>query len=191
MQYEYEKGYYEYKDKEGYARIGYWEQCYRVDRIMDEIIRKDKIGIVDFYEDEDSDEYVDGRPDRRRECPHCLEYDFHVKLGARILKKGEPVPIDHDQFLQCYECGNVYGKHEIERLKTLKTDMKQHVSDNPFDTKKSIVVGIPKRNSEEGKLISARKRRERQRAHHKDHQIDEEMRRHGDRVKVVYDSDPR
>jgi hypothetical protein len=112
-------------------------------------------------------------------------------LGARILKKGEPIPIDHDQFLQCYECGNVYGKDEIEKLKTLKTDMKHHVESNPFDTKKSIVMGTPKRNSQEGKLISARKKRERQRAHHKDPEIEEVLRIYGEEnVHIIQDSDP-
>jgi hypothetical protein len=92
--------------RKGCARIGKWEQKYEVDRIYesDEIVSKNKVGVVDFYEDDD-DDYVNGRPDNRRECPHCLEYGFHVKLCARIVKKGVPVPIDHDQFLQCMNVG--------------------------------------------------------------------------------------
>jgi hypothetical protein len=40
--------------------------------------------------------------------------------------------------------------------------IQKHDETNPFDAKKGIVLGIPNRISEEGKLISARKRRERQ-----------------------------
>jgi hypothetical protein len=68
--------------------------------------------------------------------------------------------------------------------------MKQHILDNPFDTKKSLVTSIPNRTSEEGKKISVRKWREKNRPHHKDKEIDKEMRRHGENVRVVFDSDP-
>ncbi len=75
-------------------------------------------------------------------------------------------------FLQCYECGNIYPVHEIEKLKKLKVDTKHHKSDNEFEAKEGIVMGIPKRSSPAGKKISAKKRRERNRMHHKDPEID-------------------
>ena len=41
-----------------------------------------------------------------RECPHCLE--IHNKLKPKILKKGEVRAPDYDQWIQCWECGNIY-----------------------------------------------------------------------------------
>lgn len=62
--------------------------------------------------------------------------------------------------------------HEIERQKILKADTKHHKSDNEFEAKEGIVMGIPKRSSPAGKKISAKKRRERNRMHHKDPEIE-------------------
>jgi hypothetical protein len=38
----------------------------------------------------------------------CVMYQIHNKLQPRILKKGEVKPPDYDEFVQCYECGNIY-----------------------------------------------------------------------------------
>jgi hypothetical protein len=46
---------------------------------------------VDFNADDDSL--------RIRECPHCLEYEIHNKLGPKIKKKDEPRAPDDEQFL--------------------------------------------------------------------------------------------
>jgi len=82
--YETETGYYEYVDTEGYTRIGKWEQRYVGDRGYhspgDRLMNRKKGGLVDFYPDEDEDEYAEGQSDKRRECPHCLQYGVHNKL---------------------------------------------------------------------------------------------------------------
>ena len=106
--YEYETGFYEYTDSEGNLRIGKWEQKYEVYKGFygGKKVRGKKVGVVDFNPDEDSDEYVGGVPDKRRECPHCLELDVHSKLGPRTFKDNEPIPEDNDLFLQCYVCWN-------------------------------------------------------------------------------------
>lgn len=191
--YEYETGFYEYTDDEGNKRIGKKEQKYELDKEFygSEVYSKKKVGVVDFYED-DEDEYVGAEPDKRRECPHCLEYGVHVKLAGRILKKGEEKPEDYDQWMQCVNgCGNIFPVHEIEKEKLLKVETEQHVTDNPFEAKKSIVLGIPKRSSPAGKKASARKRREKNRAHHPDKEIDREIQQHGeDNVHIIQDSDP-
>jgi|SRR4030095_12221293 hypothetical protein len=123
--YETETGYYEYTDSEGYTRIGRKEQKYEVDRefYSGAIMNRKKVGVVDFYPDEDEDEYAEGMPDKRRECAHCLQYGVHNKLSGRILKKGEEKPVDYDKFLQCVTgCGNIFPVHEIERQKKLQVN---------------------------------------------------------------------
>jgi hypothetical protein len=124
--YETETGYYEYVYTEGYTRIGKWEQRYVGDRGYhspgDPLMNRKKVNIVDFFQDDD-DDYVDGVPNKRRECPNCLQYGVHNKLSGRILKKGEKRPVDYDQFLQCVSgCGNIFPVHEIERQKKLKVN---------------------------------------------------------------------
>src|SRR4030095_67399 len=134
--YETETGYYEYVDSEGYTRIGKWEQRYIGDRGYhspgDRLMNRKKGGLVDFYPDEDEDEYAEGQPDKRRECPHCLQYGVHNKLSGCILKKGQEKPVDYDQFIQCVQgCGNIFPVHEIERQKKLQVnELKGHIVKN-------------------------------------------------------------
>ena len=66
-----------------------------------------------------------------RECPHCLEYEIHNKLQPRILKKGEVRPPDYDEFIQCYECGNVFPIHETHFESKIKDSVE--TTDNPFE----------------------------------------------------------
>ena len=66
-----------------------------------------------------------------RECPHCLEYEIHNKLKPRILKKGEVRPPDYDEFIQCYECGNIFPVHETHFESKIKDSLE--TTDNPFE----------------------------------------------------------
>lgn len=66
-----------------------------------------------------------------RECPHCLEYEIHNKLKPRILKKNEVKPPDYDDFVQCYECGNVFPIHETHFESKIKDSVE--TTDNPFE----------------------------------------------------------
>lgn len=192
--YEIEKGIYEYVDDEGYKRVGRWEQKYVGDRDYyspgDRLMNRKKVGMVDFYNDT-YDEYVDGVPDKRRECPHCLQYGVHNKLSGRILKKGEKKPVDYDQFLQCVSgCGNLFPVHEIERQKKLEVnELKGHIVENPFEANQTLIESIPKRSSPAGKN-AARGRKRKKTILHEDPEINELMRIYGDRVNVVYDTNP-
>jgi hypothetical protein len=190
--FEYETEYFEYTDSEGNKRIGRGDQKYIVERGFygGEIMSRRKVGVVYFDKDED-DDYVDGVPDKRRNCPHCAQFDLIMKLGVRRTPKGKPIPSDNDLFLECYHCGNIFPKHEIERQKTLKSDTKQHKVESEFEVGESIIESIPSRSSPAGKKALEKRRRERNRAHHKDKEIDELLRIYGeDRVKIVYDSNP-
>ena len=79
-----------------------------------------------------------------------------VQLNNRIYQN-ETIPIDHDQWRQCHECGTIVPIYEIEKEATIKDVVE--TSDNPFDIGTSF-LGIDKRTSVGGK--NARKKRERQ-----------------------------
>jgi len=82
---------------------------------------------VDFNENED----------KIRECPHCLEYEIHNKLQPRMLEEGEVTPPDYDQFVQCYECGNVFPIYEAHYESEIK-DSLETVRD-PFENSESHI----------------------------------------------------
>jgi hypothetical protein len=177
-----EKGMYEYTDSQGYARVGHYTRRLR---------GKKRTEVVDLFPDEDEDDYIDGVPDKRRSCPHCAKFELDMKLAARRIPKGQEIPSDNDKFLECYHCGNIFPKHEIERQKKLKADTKQHKMETEFEVGETIIASVPNRTSPAGKKAIEKRRRERQRTHHKDPEIDREIRRFGEEnVHVVYDSDP-
>ena len=80
-------------------------------------IRRDSIG----SEDEQTISY----------CPHCEQYGFKQVLGPRILMKGEPIPRDHDQWLQCRSCGIIIPIYEVKKESKLQDFVE--TSDNPFN----------------------------------------------------------
>ena len=72
----------------------------------------------------------------------CLEYEIHNKLQPRILKKGEVKPPDYDEFIQCYECGNVFPIHETHFESKIKDSLE--TTDNPFENE-SILLSTDNR----------------------------------------------
>jgi hypothetical protein len=91
-------------------------------------------------------------------CKECLKFGFFVPLKNRIYPEGEQIPIDHENWKQCHECGSIFPIYELEKEASIK-DVVETV-DNPFDLGKSF-LGIDNRTSIGGK--NARKKRERQR----------------------------
>ena len=84
-----------------------------------------------------------------RECPHCLEYEIHNKLQPRILKKGEIRPPDYDDFVQCYECGNVFPIYEAHFESEIK-DSLETVKD-PFEGNESVFLSTESRATQKRK----------------------------------------
>src|SRR6187431_2460607 len=83
------------------------------------------IGYTSELRDKDNKFYafVDFNADdvgRIRECPNCLEYEIHNKLKPMLLKKGHQKQPDYDQFIQCWECGNIYPIRETHFEPTIK-----------------------------------------------------------------------
>jgi hypothetical protein len=133
---------------------------------------------------DDIDDYEDDEPIW---CPLCLERGYQVRLGGKILMPNEPRPDDYDNFLECATCGFLCPIYQIEQEATIKDAVE--TIDNPFDSK-TIIESLPRRNFHKtGKKLNPRSKGKK-RMLHEDPEINEEMRRHGDRVNVVYDSNP-
>jgi transcription elongation factor Elf1 len=130
-------------------------------------------GFVDFNADDVG---------KIRECPHCLEYEIHNKLQPRILKKDEVRPPDYDEFIQCYECGNIFGIHETHFESKIKDSVE--TTDNPFEGNESIFLSTDNRKTQrrKGKHKSKFKVGE-----HEDVEIEAEIRK-GKIVNILYDS---
>ena len=111
------------------------------------MIRRSRAEIVDFSEKED---------EKISYCKECLKFGFSVPLKNRIYQN-EPMPVDHENWLQCYECGTIVPVYEIEKEASIKDVIE--TSDNPFDIGTSI-LGIDSKTSIGGK--NARKKRDRQ-----------------------------
>lgn len=127
------------------------------------------IAVVDFN--------ADGSEGRLRECPHCLEYEIHNKLGRKIKKKGEAPAPDDDQFLSCYECGNTFGIHETFVDSKIKDSIQ--TTDNPFDSNQTTVLGIDSRATQRRKGKKPRSKRLKI-EEHEDSEIQREIHRHGE-----------
>jgi hypothetical protein len=91
------------------------------------------IAFVDFNENEGT----------IRECPHCLEYEIHNKLGPKILKKGEKPAPDHDQFMQCHSCGTIYPIYQTYPESEIKDSLE--TTTDPFEESASVFLSVGKR----------------------------------------------
>jgi hypothetical protein len=96
---------------------------------------------------------------------------------------------DYDQWLQCTDCYEIVAAYVVEHDATIIRD-DIPTEDNPFENTTEILGAVPKRTSKQGIKASAKRRHEKNRPHSKDKEIDEERRRHGDRMNVIYDSNP-
>lgn len=91
-------------------------------------------------------------------CKNCLNYGFRVRLKNRIYPDDLQIPVDHENYLQCYECGTVVPVYEVEKEVTIK-DVVETV-DNPFDNGVTF-LGIDTRS-----MGNKRKQKERQQELH-------------------------
>jgi hypothetical protein len=91
--------------------------------------------------------------------------------------------------MQCPDCYEIVAAYVVEHDATIIRDDIPTV-DNPFENTTEIIGANARRTTKAGQRVLAKRRKERDRQHHKDPEINEEMRRHGDRVNVIYDSNP-
>lgn len=136
------------------------------------------------FTQEDIDEIYD---DEREDiiCPYCEQRGYRALLGPKILMPGEPRPEDYENWLECPRCYQVIPIYEGFKEETVSD--KIETVESPFESR-FIVESVPNRNK--GKKIAVRGKKRRKKVLHDDPDINEEIRRHGDRVKVVQDSNP-
>ncbi len=117
---------------------------------------------------------------RVRECPHCLEYEIHNNLKPRQLEKGQQKAPDYDQFIQCWECGNIFPIYEAHFEPKIKDSLE--TVNNPFENE-SIFLSTDSRATQrrKGKHKSRFKTGE-----HEDPEIQAEIDRHGsENVRII------
>ena len=107
------------------------------------ISRRKHSEIIDFSSDDfnDNEKIISY-------CKHCLQYNLRVPLKNRIYPNNEPIPVDHENWLQCHECGSVIPVYEIEKESSIKDVVE--TSDNPFDSGKEF-LGIDSRKARKKK----------------------------------------
>ena len=98
--------------------------------------RRSRLGIVDFTEGD-----YDDNDSIKAFCKHCLEYNVKSLLKNRIYHN-EPIPVDHENYRQCHNCGLIVPVYELEKESSIK-DVVETI-DNPFDQGKDF-LGIDSR----------------------------------------------
>ena len=116
-----------------------------------------------------------------RECPHCLEFEFHHKLKPRILEKGQVKPPDYNQFIECWECHNVYPIHETHFEPKIKNSLE--TVQTPFENE-SIFLSTDSRKEQRRKGTNKSRFKT---GEHEDPEIQAEIRK-GLAVNILYDS---
>jgi hypothetical protein len=84
-----------------------------------------------------------------RECPHCLTFEVHNKLGPKIKKDYEPPAPDDEMWMSCYECGNTFAAHETFPESQIKNSL-ETVS-NPFESNESVFLSTDSRATQRRK----------------------------------------
>lgn len=96
------------------------------------------IAIIGDGDDEDTDKVTSY-------CPHCKEYGFNYLLKERIYPKDQPLPSDHESWLQCYNCGTIVAKVHAPRLDEI-TGIKEP-DNNPHDYPGKVAIEVMNKKS--------------------------------------------
>jgi Na+-translocating ferredoxin:NAD+ oxidoreductase RnfC subunit len=121
-------------------------------------------------------------------CQICLKRGYQIHLGPKILKPNEPRPDDYENWLECGTCGWICPIYQVEKEATIKDSIE--TIESPFESGKFQLETIPKRAAEQHRKPRPKRIRKDKNKLHEDKEIDALMRVYGDRVKVVYDSNP-
>jgi hypothetical protein len=118
-------------------------------------------------------------------CPQCLNRGYKNRIGPKILIGNEPRPDNYEDLWECAVCGFNGDVSQIPKEEQIQNTIE--VVDDP-SANKTVFESSPRRNfNKTGKPV---KRHKRKRELHKDPDINVLMLIYGDRVKVVYDSNP-
>jgi hypothetical protein len=97
-----------------------------------------KVGVVDFNDYSENERRVSY-------CRKCLEYGFRIPLKNRLYPKGQPIPPDNENWLQCYQCGDIVPIYEKQNEPVIQ-DFVETV-DNPFDIAKDEFLVVDSRKA--------------------------------------------
>ena len=103
-------------------------------------------------------------------CPYCEKVGVKSKLQDRIYDDTVPLPVDHDQFMQCYKCGKIVPIYDIKE--ELSYGPIVDIIENPFDSGTDIKA-VDKRTKKKKK---------------KKDDIDPDMAGEHGKVNILYDS---
>jgi len=94
------------------------------------------VGVVDYDDTEEK------KVSYYREC---LQYGLQIPLKNRIYPKGEPIPPDNDQWLQCHNCGLIVPIYEKKNEPVIQDFTETY--DSPFDVAKDVFITIDSRKA--------------------------------------------
>jgi hypothetical protein len=134
-------------------------------------------------EDIDDDEY----DDTIIWCPACLERGYNERIGPKILMPNEVKPDNYSDLWECGTCGLNGDISMIPKQEEIKNAIE--TSDNQYEDK-TVIESVKRRKSKTGKPTIKRGGKRKKRELHHDTDINLEMKTHGDRVKILYDSNP-
>ena len=98
--------------------------------------------IVDDSDDENIDKITTF-------CNYCESLGFYYKLGPRIYPKDQPLPHDHDLFLQCYNCGRIENRVHAKQQNEIAPIVDP--PDTIHDSNKVAIVTTHKKDSSHAK----------------------------------------
>jgi len=99
-------------------------------------IERSIIGIMDFSEDDEEIRY----------CKKCLEHNVYSPLRNRLYEDNQ-VEIDHENWLPCYSCGEIYSINEVQKEATIK-DVIEKI-DNAHEIGKNQFLGVDPRRKKQ------------------------------------------
>jgi len=113
-------------------------------------------------------------------CPMCSKVGISSVLGPKILMPNEERQLDYENWLQCVKCSWLCPIYEAEPIETIQDTVT--TIDNPFEESKGQVLAAFKKGTR------ARRKNKKQ-EHHKDPDINLEIKQHDqDNVKVIQDT---
>jgi len=122
-------------------------------------------------------------------CPACEERGYKERIGPKILMANEPRPDNYEDLWECAVCGLSGDVSQIPKEEQIKNMIE--TTDDPL-ADKTIIESLPSRSFyKTGKKVArSRPGKRKKKVLHKDPDINALMRIYGDRVKVVFDSNP-
>ena len=90
-------------------------------------------------------DFSEDKEEEIRYCKRCLEFNVHSVLKNRLYENNH-VGIDHENWLQCHDCGSIYAVNEVQKEPMIK-DVIEKI-DNAHEISKNQFLGVnPRRKN--------------------------------------------